>query len=486
MNRTKIIISTVIIIAFLASNIVVGQSTAKRVTIKLNIQNAGIEISPLASGLSYETKDILPNLKGEYYFHSGNSALIKMFKTLGIKHLRIGGNSVDASNVPLPSEKDIHTFFQFARAADLKIVYSMRLQNGVPDNARKVAKIINDNYKDLVESISIGNEPEYYPDINVYLEKWATIHDAIIEGYPSAVFNGPDTNPNLKSMKALITGFDNPKGRLMQISQHNYPFGCSYQNYEERVYLKLIPRNEAESRDRMLQPDAYKEYEKVLNQIRNAIEGTTLNFRLSETNSYWYSGLKGVSNSNASALWALDYLYWWTTHGAAGLNFHTGDVTGGTQMQPAFYAAFVTSPKGYAVMPLAYGMKLFQMGSNGKVIPVEVTTPENQNLVAYAIQSKDGITYLTIINKEYKENKGQSVSILFDKKIKGLKIKALVLRLNENNIAGIASLTLGGGAIEDNGNWEGKWEDLRTTNGDDSTIGITMPGASALLIEIKK
>jgi hypothetical protein len=123
---------------------------AQPVAIKLNTSNPGHEISPLALGLSYETKDLLPNLKGDYYFHPENEDLITMFKTIGVKHLRIGGNSVDANNIPTPSEKDIHTFFQFARTAGLTVVYSIRLENGTTEYARKVATIIKNNYKDLV------------------------------------------------------------------------------------------------------------------------------------------------------------------------------------------------------------------------------------------------------------------------------------------------------------------------------------------------
>jgi hypothetical protein len=439
----------------------------------------------LACGLSYETKDLLPDMMGKYYFHPDNIKLIQMLKTIGIKHLRMGGNSVDANNIPLPSEKDIHTFFQFARAAGITVIYSIRLENGDPDYAKKVARIMNDNYKDLVESISIGNEPYYYEEDDVYIKKWKAIHDAILEVYPDAVFNGPDTNPNVKRMKTLISNFNNPEGRLVQITQHNYAFGCSYENPGERTYIKLIPRDRAESRDRMLSPAAYKQYEEVLDKINEAIKGTDLSFRLSETNSYWYSGLREVSNSNASALWGLDYLYWWTSHGADGLSFHTGDFTGGVEMQPAFYAAFATSRNGYAAMPLAYGMKLFNLGNNGRIIPVEVTkASDKQNVAAYATQNSNGDIFLTLINKQYQENREEKISIRFDRKIKGSNIKSMALVAEDNDISKIAKVSLGGSEIEDDGKWEGKWGDLNAAFIDKSTLSITIPTASAILIQI--
>jgi hypothetical protein len=461
------------------------RSADQAISISIKTQEPGISISPAALGLSYETRDILPDQNGEYYFHPDNRSLINMLKTLDIRHLRVGGNSVDSPNVPLPSEKDIHTFFQFARKAGLRVVYSIRLQEADPAYARTVAKIINDKYQDLVESISIGNEPTYYEDNDVYLEKWAAVHDAILEVYPDAVFNGPDTNPDVERMKALISRFDNADGRLVQITQHNYPFGCSYENPGEPVYIKLIPMDRVLSREYMLDPSAYEIYQEVLSQIQEAIEGTDLSFRLSETNSYWYSGLREVSNSFASALWGLDYLYWWTSHGAAGLDFHTGDVTGGLRRQPAFYAVFATSDEGYAAMPIAYGMKLFAMGINGKIIPVEVSTPGNQNIVAYSTVSNEGNVFLTIINKEYNIIMDQEVSIQFDRKIKDARIQYIALAAKDNDIAEINDITIGEASIEDDGSWEGGWNELDASAIDDFTFGITIPTASALLLKIE-
>jgi hypothetical protein len=361
------------------------------------------------------------------------------------------------------------------------------LENGTTEYAKKVAAIISNNYKDLVESLSIGNEPYYYKNNDVYIEKWTVIHDAILDVYPDAVFNGPDTNPNLERMKLLADNFANKKGRFVQLSQHSYPFGCSYKNPGVGVYQRLIPQNEVLSRDKMLNPTAYATYQSILNLINDARKGTDLSFRLSETNSYWYSGLKEVSNSYASALWGLDYLYWWTTHGAAGLDFHTGDVTGGTAMQPAFYAAFVTKPSGgYAAMPIAYGMKLFQMGSNGSAIDVDITNTGNKNIVAYAIKNAAGKVYLTIINKEYESRKNQQVTIQLNDEMKAASLKALSVQQDNNNIAAMDGVIIGGEEIDVSGNWEGKWDELATKINDDNSFEISIPNASAWLIEIKK
>ena len=47
------------------------------------------------------------------------------------------------------------------------------------------------------------------------------------------------------------------------------------------------------------------------------------------------------------------------------------------------------SAHGYEARPLAYGMKLFDLGGYGKVLPVNVAAATNQNLIAYATVAKE-------------------------------------------------------------------------------------------------
>ena len=453
------------------------------ITVKINTKNPGIEISPETVGLSYEASQLLPDENGVYYFRPDNTLLLNMFKTLGVKNLRIGGNSVDAPNIPIPGEQDIHSFFKFAKAANVKVIYSVRLQDGDPNVARDIARLIHENYKDVLESFSIGNEPGYYKDYDVYTAKWSAIRDAILEVYPEAVFSGPDQNPEPERIKQIVSDFGNPEGRLVQITQHNYPFGCSYKNPGEKDVTKLIPVDTERARERMLQPSAYRIYDRVLQGMVEATKGTDVTFRLSETNSYWFSGLKGASDSYASALWALDYLHWWSSHGAAGLNFHTGDITGGAIALPCRYAAFVTSDDGYEARPLSYGMKLFALAGSGKTLEVEVS-PSEQNLVAYANLCQDKTVLITLINKEYKNTEPLKIRIRLDAPLENSKVEVISLEAKNNDIAaGSDSVTLGGAPIESDGSWKGRWQTLPDSNVGKNEISLTIPPACALIIK---
>src|SRR6476620_8005260 len=108
---------------------------AEPVVISVETRSPGARISENALGLSYETSLMLPDKEGKRYFRPDNKPLVTMFKTLGIKSLRIGGNSVDAAEIPVPTVADIEPLFEFAKAAGLKVIYSIRLQDGDPQSA---------------------------------------------------------------------------------------------------------------------------------------------------------------------------------------------------------------------------------------------------------------------------------------------------------------------------------------------------------------
>ncbi|MBN2180425.1 MAG: hypothetical protein JW715_00820 [Sedimentisphaerales bacterium] len=458
-------------------------SDNETITVKVNTKNPGTEISPDTVGLSYEASRLLPDENGIYYFRPDNTALLNMFETLGIKNLRIGGNSVDAPNIPIPGEKEIHSFFKFAKEANVKVIYSVRLQDGDPKVAQNIAKVIYENYKDVMESFSIGNEPGYYKDYDVYTSKWTAIRDAILEVYPDAVFAGPDQNPEPERIKQIVSDFGNPAGRLVQVTQHNYPFGCSYRNPGVKDVNQLVPQDAARSREKMLMPSAYRIYDRVLRGMLEATKGTDVTFRMTETNSYWFSGLKGASDSYASALWALDYLHWWSSHGAAGLNFHTGDITGGAIALPCRYAAFVTSGSGYEARPLGYGMKLFALAGSGNSLDVEISSSD-KNLAAYANLCKDKTVLLTLINKEYNSSEELSIRIRLDAPLDGSKVQYISMNAKNNDIAaGSDSVTLGGVPIENDGSWKGQWQILPQTNIKNNEISLTIPPACALIIK---
>lgn len=484
--RTRIVCFAYCFVA-LAVWWMLGTAWAQPVQISVETKHPGSEIPSSALGLSYETSLMLPDAHGVRYFRPDNKPLVCLFRTLGIRSLRIGGNSVDAARISVPDDADIRSLFQFARGAGVKVIYSVRLEDGDPQAAAHIAQFIRRHYADSLDCFAIGNEPKgYYKDTNVFLARWTAIRDAMLAVWPQAKFCGPDDNPSPEWCALLVRTSGVPTGPLVQITQHSYSFGCAYKNPGEKDVTKLVPVDVPAARERMLSPDAYAIYEKIHQGIQAAVAETPVSFRLSEVNSYWFSGLQGASDRYVSALWSVDYLRWWVARGAAGLNFHTGDRTGGTVTLPCRYAAFVSATNGYEIRPLGYGLKLFALGGFGKTLQANVSSASNQNVVAYANLADRKTVGVTIINKIHGAGATDiEVQIHLDAPLSGERAQVVFLTAQNGDLAADASqMTLGGAPILGDGSWHGKWISLPVAKGT-NVITLTLPPASAAVVRMK-
>src|SRR5580692_5062966 len=102
------------------------------VSITINPSSAGAEIAPDYLGLSFEMQRVLPDTNGNHFFSPGNRRLIATFKVLGIKSLRVGGDTADRPTLPVPDKTDADSLFAFAKAAGVKVIYTLRLNHGDP------------------------------------------------------------------------------------------------------------------------------------------------------------------------------------------------------------------------------------------------------------------------------------------------------------------------------------------------------------------
>lgn len=67
----------------------------------------GAAISADFCGLSFETSNLLPDKQGNYLFDGDNADLIRLFKTIGVRNLRIGGGTADLPQYRVPGPADL-------------------------------------------------------------------------------------------------------------------------------------------------------------------------------------------------------------------------------------------------------------------------------------------------------------------------------------------------------------------------------------------
>lgn len=462
------------------------------VSIQLDPASPGFEIPSNFTGLSFEAHLLFPDQNGKHYFRADNQPLIDLFHTLGIKSLRIGGNSSDRDARRLPSEADIDNLFAFAEAADVKVIYCLRLHNGDPDFDSQTVQYIMNRYSRWVDCFSIGQEPSAYPveknDTRANSERmgagnekytYATYHvdwkrfaDAIIAEVPEVKLCGPSVHNSGQWATEFMQDFDR-SNHVTLITEHLYPGGAGGK----------VPTPEI-GRDRMLSDTFVKSYQKLYDGFVPMALSNGLPYRLEEVNNYFNGGATNVSNTFASSLWGLDFMYWWAEHQAAGVNFHTGDrVAAGSTLQPSKYTAFFSTINGYMVRPLGYGIKAFDLGSHGRFLPITLSNPENLKLHAYAVLARDTNIYVTLINKEH----GETAHPTTVKVIAGTGYQygeCISLAQSSNDVAATSGIRLGNAEITSDGNWVGSWKSLG--NEKTGTFAIILPPASAIVVRLSR
>lgn len=444
------------------------------VALSLEPSAAGAAVPAGFSGLSFEMTAVLPGPDGRHLFRPDNHALIALFRTLGIKSLRVGGNTADNPAVPIPDNADIDSLFAFARAAGVKVIYTLRLREGDPASAAKIARYIMDHDRAELACFAVGNEPNVYEHtFPVYRAQLNRFMAAITAVAPEAKFCGPSTTPGKAAWAREFAGDFGPSGRIAFVAQHSYPGGSGRKVTDPAV-----------GRDRMLSPAWLGGYEKFAQSFVPAAKAAGLRYRLEETNNFFNGGAQDVSDTFASALWGLDYLYWWAEHGAAGLNFHTGDHVAAADAPTACrYAVFWSAPDGYDVHPLGYALKAFNLGSHGRLTPVRITAnADGLNLTAYATLASDRSLCVTLINKEHGAG-ARAAAVTLSLGAGYGRAQVMFLTAPRGEVAAKSGVRLGGAPIGDDAAWQGTWSALAGPSAGGRWI-VGVPAATAAVVKL--
>jgi hypothetical protein len=262
-------------------------------------------------------------------------------------------------------------------------------------------------------------------------------------------------------------------GRIAFVGQHNYPCGSGSKMTDPVA-----------GREKLLNAGLPNAYSKLYGTFVPAVLASGLPYRLEETNNFYNGGAKDVSDTFASALWGLDYMWWWAAHAAVGLNFHTGDnVAAVDNTAVCRYAVFVTSPAGYAVHPLGYAMKAFDLGSHGRLVPVSIgKNGDHLNFRAYSVLAPDGALYVTLINKEHGPD-ARAAAVTLASGGAYVRGEVLFLTAPDGDVAAKSGVLLGGSSIDDAANWRGAWTPLAAPAAD-GTFMIKVPAAAAVVVKL--
>jgi hypothetical protein len=448
------------------------------ITVTVATTSPSYAISPDFSGLSFGTTSLRGGKNG-YFFDSSSTQVLTLFQTLGIRSLRIGGTSVDTNTGNyIPSNPDIDALFRFAPVAGVKVIYSLRLENGDPAQDAATAQYISQNYQSSLANFAIGNEPDLYKhadpkitNFSSYLSDWNSFASTIKSAVPDATFGGPDsssgTSPN--SWGTRFASNEANSGDVIDTHFHYYVGGSS----AGQTIQQLI--------DGMLSAFwVNTDYPAEYSTTGGPVLAAGLPYRFTEADAYYTGGDSGVAggdNCFATALFALDFMHWWSQHQISGVNFHTSM----WKYNGVFYP---DSNGNYQVYPTGYGIKAFDLGGHGYVEPLTISNPNGSNVTAYAVGDAQ-TTYVTIINKThspYNNSVDADVTIQLNG-VTAASAASITLAGDEPGDGASLTATLGGALIPDNARWQGRWTPL--TPASTGNVTVTVPTATAAVVKIR-
>jgi len=496
-----------------ASLVLTGTAAAQaqpQVTVTVDTTAHGSAIPAGFSGLSFETGSERPgNARvAGYFFSPQNTALVTLFQNLGIKNLRMGGGSVD-DEIPPGMGSDgyagIDNLFAFARAAGVKVIYSLRLLDpaknpiaGLAPHDAAIAQHIA-QYQPYLYAFAIGNEPDWnsyhhsdpliqnYP---TYLADWTHFADTIRATVPGALFVGPDTGAyttatyyNGESWTQRFAADVGPTGLLAAVTQHDYVGAGPGKTTAQQAIDDMLSPQWVDGTQIAAGPQGTSTYTPYpwlyANNLAPVVQDG-LPYRITEANDY-LGGVAGASNAFASALWALDYMHWWAEHGAAGVNFHnkqwilTDTIVPSPNPCASVCGNFQTTPKGY-------GIKAFSLGGHGYVEPVAISNPDNVDVTAYAVGSSRDV-YVTVINKTQGAGARPVRAVIVPRGLAAASVASMTLTDGVPGNAALLTATLGGAAITDSGRWTGAWTPLSPDTA--GRLTVTVQAATAVILHLQ-
>ncbi len=357
----------------------------------------GALIGPKFLGLSFEKSSLVPRTLSLY-----NRDLLTALRAIGPGIMRLGGAASDqlawvpdgSGNVARQISKgDIDDFAPFIKEAGWEVIYGINLAQGSEEAAADEAAYVARRLGDSLVCFEIGNEPNLfrknYPapqgakdwTFDLYRAQWERIRQAISRRVPHAMFSGPDATGGAVESYALPFARSVDKSYMKFLSQHHY-----------RLHADDAPTIEA----LLVTPDpaltiGLGKRPAMLPALKAAADQLGVPLRFTESNSAVGGGRHGVSDSFASALWSLDFMFTIAKGGGSGVHFHTGRSAAYTPLE-------FDRSKLVKIRPEYYGLLFFKMIGEGRLLHTQMDAG-GANLSIYCVQTQAGISTV-LVNKD--------------------------------------------------------------------------------------
>ncbi len=451
------------------------------VSITVNPGNRLASVPRNYSGLSYESRQ----LAQPAFFAPTNKGLISFFRRLAKQGvLRLGGNTSentvwspegapadtavvgpDAGPGPRPrtpvTPEAIRNLAGFLDATGWQLIYGLNLGKGTPEQAAQEAKAVSDSVGHRLIAFAIGNEPDLYHrnrrsdsrpagwNFDSYLSQWREFAQAVRKAVPGASFSAPEISNVVNRVDWIEKFVEQAGSEIVLVSGHYYAEGPPE---DPRMTIERLLE-----RDPRLLPNTPRTME--------AARKCHHPFRMTEGNSCYNGGKRGVSDTFASALWAGEYMLFLAQSGYAGVNFHGGGNGIYTPIAGDIEA-------GFSARPIFYGLLLAEEFAGTTMVETLVDA-KDVNINAYVAKPNSGLQ-VAIFNKD--ERQAIRATLRIGSRVR----KARLWRLAAASLDSRTGVRLAGAEVSADGAWAPQQQEpLKGARGQ---YTVDLPAASAALV----
>jgi hypothetical protein len=451
-----------------------------RLSVPVDPSHPGAPVPRDFLGLSFELS-ALPEIAG--YATGGD--LVAMLRSLGPGVLRFGGVSADhttawadtASARPAWSSsgleaRDLYELSRLAAKSGWRVLLTIGLGHYEPEAAAREAAIAKAMLGHSLEAIELGNEPDAYSSHGLRPEPWsfmqysaqvAAYRAAIDAAAPAIPLAGPDvTGSGAFESWGLGEAIDQ---RPALLTGHHYPLRCAE-----------VP---APSIAGLLSEQTQRKEEGSLARYTSISRASEIPLRLDEANSVSCGGAAGVSDTFASALWAVGYIARAMSTGVSGINFH--DLPANCE---GYSPLCAPTPEGLATGDLAaqpewYALLLAKALIGDRPLATTRSAPGRPNLDVTTLVARNGSLHVVIVDDDPPGTPGVAVGLRVGSRFEG----ASVLSLTAPSPAALSGVRLGGRVVAPDGSWREPAKLPRVANRG-GTVTVDVAPSSAALVTV--
>ncbi|HYB23743.1 MAG TPA: hypothetical protein VED41_08095, partial [Solirubrobacteraceae bacterium] len=377
------------------------ETLAPTATLRVAVRRPGNAFTLGAVGISTEARELSTG-----HLSTSEGRLVSLMRLLGPSLLRIGGDSVDyawwtSRDEPPPSwatstitPADLSALGELLSATGWRVLLGVDFAHYEPQRAAEEARYAKEILGDKLLGVEIGNEPNDYAGEHLrassygageYAREAQGYQQALAASAPEVGVYGPAVTQNttwLPQLASLLPAFAG-------ITQHYYASST----------CPGAPPRVPPTQAGVLSPAERELEEEHLHELVAVGTQSDRPTLIGETNDSACAGIPEVSQTFASALWALDWALRAASAGVSGLDFH-GEVgfCGPDDESPICAAGGAGARVSNVIaQPEFYGMLAARQLEGGRFLPTSVSAPTPlPDLTSWATVAPDGTVKVAI------------------------------------------------------------------------------------------